>query len=367
MNDHSKTTMNYRRASLFMLGLIAFIVACAALKFTTAVVLPFVIAVLLTFVLEPLVAMLTKLKIPRSIAAILIVLFIGIAVYMTGFILFKSVGKIATLYPKYEVRFSELYFAFADAFGISYDEHLSLFENLWSHLNVRTKTQSLVFQFSEAFLLLLKDTVMVTLFIVFLLLEIGHFRDRAEIAFASAFPRGVTSVIESVVVQVTRYLSLKFFLSLATGALVGFFLYLIGMDFPVVWGLISFILNFIPTIGSIAAGLGISAFALVQFYPEPVPIALAISAVLGVNMIIGNVIEPKIQGDNLGLSPFVILVSLLGWGWLWGFVGLVLAVPMTVIVKIFCENIPGLEPVSIMIGSYRAAKEASRQEDEEDR
>jgi len=72
-----------------------------------------------------------------------------------------------------------------------------------------------------------------------------------------------------------------------------------------------------------------------------------------VNFIIGNILEPQIQGDNLGLSPFVVLVSLLAWGWLWGFAGLVLAVPMTVIVKIVCEHIPLLEPVAILIGSYK--------------
>ena len=362
MKDHAKSTMNYRRASLFMLGLIALILTGGALKLTAPVVLPFVIAVLLTFVLEPLVAVLTKIRIPRAIASVLIVLMVGMAVYAAGFILFKSVGSIATLYPKYETRFTEIYRRIAETFDFAYDEHLSLFENLWSHLNVRTKVQSLAFRFSESFVFLLKDSVMVTLFIVFLLLEIGHFRDRAEIAFAKTFPGGFSTIMESVVVQITRYLSLKFFLSLATGVLVGLALSLIGMDFPVVWGVISFILNFIPTIGSIAAGGGIAVFSIVQFYPDPTPIGLSIGAVLAVNMVIGNVLEPKIQGDNLGLSPFVILASLLAWGWLWGFVGLVLAVPMTVIVKIFCENIPGLEAGSIMIGSYKAAREAREQD-----
>lgn len=348
-----------------MLGLIALILTGGALKLTTPVVLPFVIAVLLTFVLEPLVAILTKVKVPRTIASVIIVLLIGIAVYVAGFILFKSVGTIATLYPKYETRFTEIYRKIAETFNFAYDEHLSLFENLWSHLNVRTKVQSLAFSFSESFLFLLKDSVMVTLFIVFLLLEIGHFRDRAEIAFARTFPGGISSIMESVVVQITRYLSIKFFLSLATGVLVGLSLWLIGMDFPVVWGIVSFILNFIPTIGSIVAGGGITVFSLVQFYPDPTPIMFSIGSVLLVNMIIGNVLEPKIQGDNLGLSPFIILASLLGWGWLWGFVGLVLAVPMTVIVKIFCENIPGLESVSIMIGSYKAARGAREQDMQE--
>jgi predicted PurR-regulated permease PerM len=158
-----------------------------------------------------------------------------------------------------------------------------------------------------------------------------------------------------VVRQVTRYLSIKFFVSLATGICITLGLKIIGMDFPVVWGVISFILNFIPSIGSIAAVIGMSLFGLMQFWPLPGPIIGVIAVGTGTNMIIGNVLEPKIQGDNLGLSPFVILVSLLAWGWLWGFVGLILAVPMTVVVKILCENIPVLEPVSVILGSYKSA------------
>jgi predicted PurR-regulated permease PerM len=115
-------------------------------------------------------------------------------------------------------------------------------------------------------------------------------------------------------------------------------------------------LNFIPNIGSLVSWAGTTLFALVQFWPEPGPILAAGTVMLAVNFILGNAVEPKIQGDNLGLSPFVIVASLVGWGWLWGFAGLVLAVPMTVIIKIVCENVPILEPVSILLGSYKAAK-----------
>jgi predicted PurR-regulated permease PerM len=84
---------------------------------------------------------------------------------------------------------------------------------------------------------------------------------------------------------------------------------------------------------------------------------------LGANQLIGNVLEPKIMGDNLGISPLVVLMSLSLWGWLWGFTGMILAVPMTVIVKIVCENIPVLEPVSVLIGSHRSVMAKREEED----
>lgn len=362
MNNHVKTSMNYRRASLFFLGILTLIAVGATLKITAQVFLPFIIAVLLTFVLEPLVTFLVKLKIPRPIAAIAIVLLVGVGVYVLGLILFNSLKTIVSLYPKYEARFTEIYETIAIAFDLSYDEHETLFNNLWNELNIRTKIQAFAFRFSESFISFLRDVMMVVLFIVFLLLEIGHFRKRAEIAFEKVLHGGISSMIESVVIQITRYLSIKFFLSLATGAAVGIALRLIGLDFPLVWAVIVFILNFIPTLGSIAAGIGVILFSIVQFYPEPGPILATIIIMLSANFVIGNILEPKIQGDHLGLSPFVILVSLLGWGWLWGFAGLILAVPMTVIVKIICEQTPGLEPVSIMLGSYKAAAGSSEEE-----
>jgi predicted PurR-regulated permease PerM len=365
MNDHIQRTVNYHRASLFLLGLIAFLLVSAALKFTTPIVLPFVIAVLLTFVLEPLVHLLCKLKIPRAVAAVVVVLAIGIGVYFTGLLLVGSIRTIASLYPKYEAKFEEIYRVIAVTFELPYDSQLTLFDNLWSQLNVRQKVQSLAISFSESFVGFAKDTMMVVLFIVFLLLEIGHLKERANLAFAKTFPGGLQNVINAIVLQTTRYLNIKFFISLATGVLVGIGLSLIDMDFPVVWGVLSFVLNFIPTIGSIAAGFGVGLFALVQFYPDPVPIVIAVSIMLGVNMILGNILEPRIAGDHLGLSPFVILVSLLGWSWLWGFAGLILAVPMTVIVKIVCEEIPGLEAVSILLGSYKAAKKKEHKKADE--
>jgi predicted PurR-regulated permease PerM len=347
---------NFARVNLFMLGFICLLLAGAALKLTTPVVLPFVIAVLLTFVLEPLIYVLEKIKIPRAIGAVVIVMVLGIGVYLIGAILFTSLRTIISLYPKYEIRFTEIYIRVAAMLDLKYDEHLSLFQNLWTQLDLGSRIQGIALASSEAFLGFLGSSVMVTLFVVFLLLEMGHFRDRVELAFEGMLSSRIQRIISSIVTQIARYLGTKFFISLATGVMVWFILTLIGMDFPVVWGVIALVLNFIPSIGSIACGGGITLFALVQFWPDPTPIIIAGVGVTGINMLLGNILEPKIMGDNLGLSPFVILVSLLLWGWLWGFTGLIVAVPMTVIVKIVCENVPILEPVSILLGSYKAAK-----------
>lgn len=356
MNKDRYKGFNFSKASFFLVAFICLILAGAALKLTTPVLLPFVIAVLLAFVLEPLIKLLEKLRMPRIIAIIIAVSGITFLVVSIGYILTSSILTITSLYPKYEKRFTEIYALFADFFDIPYDEHLSLIQNLLDSLGLKRRLQLLALSTGQASIKFLTTVVMVVLFVVFLLMEMAHFKDRLKAAFADRMSERLQKIASSVIVQISRYLSVKFYISLATGIVAGLLLYMLGMDFPVVWGVISFILNFIPNIGSIAAGGGVTLFALVQFWPNPVPIVGAFIIMVSVNFILGNFIEPKVQGDNLGLSPFVILLSLLFWGWLWGFPGLILAVPMTVILKIVCENVPILEPVAIIMGTYSETK-----------
>jgi predicted PurR-regulated permease PerM len=145
--------------------------------------------------------------------------------------------------------------------------------------------------------------------------------------------------------------------------LIGVCLKIIGLEFAMIWGVFQFIANFIPSIGSIAVGLAATVFSVIQFWPNPAPMAAVGLIMLVVNIVFGFVLEPKIMGDRLGLSPLVVLVSLLLWGWIWGFAGLILAVPMMAIIKIVCKNIPVLEPISIILGSHKASSSRSRRKD----
>jgi predicted PurR-regulated permease PerM len=352
MRDPFKS-FNSGRANFFLVAFIACIMAGAVLKITAPVLLPFTIAFLLALVMHPMVNFMEKFHIPRIFSIILVVCFIITCLYFLGVILFSSGRTLLSLYPKYEERLTEIYIQVGQFFELSYDEHLSFFENLWSQLGIRTQIRNITLSLSNTFILFLKDAVMVVLFVVFLLIEAAYFKQKIDLAFENKRSGQILKISADVIRQITRYLSTKFLISLATGLIVTLGLGLIGLEFAPVWGSIQFILNFIPNIGSIAVGVGASLFALLQFWPEPGPVIMTALVMLGVNMILGNVLEPKIMGDNLGLSPIVVLFSLMIWGWLWGFAGMILAVPMTVIIKIFAENIPVLEPLSIILGSNR--------------
>jgi predicted PurR-regulated permease PerM len=353
MKDPFKS-FNSGRANFFLLAFIACMLAGAVLKVTSSVILPFTISILLAFVMNPMVSFLEKRRIPRAVSIFLAAAPIVIGLYLVGMVLFSSGRTILTLYPKYESQLTQIYLSVADLFELSYDEHLSFFENLWGQLGVRTRIRNITFILSNSFIVFLKDAFMVVLFVVFLLVEASVFKEKINAAFEDKHSGQISKIGADVMVQVSRYLSTKFVISLATGVVVAIGLSIVGLELPIVWGVIQFILNFIPNIGSIAVGVGASVFALLQFWPEPGPIIIVVLIMLGSNMIIGNVLEPKIMGDNLGLSPIIVLMSLMLWGWIWGFAGMILAVPMMVIIKIVCENIPFLEPLSILLGSRKA-------------
>ncbi|GHV96101.1 UPF0118 membrane protein [Spirochaetia bacterium] len=359
-------TFNSGRANFILMAFIAFIIAGAVLKLTSSIILPFTISLLLAFVMYPLVLGLDKLHFPRGISVLLVVLIIITGLYIFCMVIFRSGRLIISTYPRYESRLTEIYVWAARFFELSYNEDMTFFENIWNQLGIRHMIRSFTFSFSNFFFLFLKDAVMVVLFVVFILVEASQIKEKLELAFEKRSSQ-IKHMGDDIMRQVTRYLTAKFLISLVTGLVIAICLRLVGLEFALVWGIIQFVLNFIPSLGSIAAGVAVSLFALLQFWPDPAPVIIVIVIMLGVNMIIGNILDPKIIGDNVGISPLVVLVSLVIWGWLWGFAGMVLAVPMMVVIKIVCENFTFLEPLSILLGSRKAilSKKAAMEKAEE--
>ena len=284
------------------------------------------------------------------------ILILILIVFVVGTILFSSLRTIFAQYPKYEQRFMSIYETIAEMFDLSFDRDLGLATNLWNQAMVRDFIQNFALSFSAKAINLVKDILMTFLFMLFFMSEFRNLNEKIELAFADILPDKIRDVIANVINQITRYMSVKFYVSLITGVIVYLGCICVHMDFPIVWAFLAFIMNFIPTIGSILSTVLTSLFALLQFWPSMTEFIVILLVMLGVNMIIGNIIEPKIQGENLGLSPFVIIISLSIWGWIWGFVGMILAVPIMVVVKIICENVDMLSPISILLGNYSREK-----------
>ncbi|MDR0527270.1 MAG: AI-2E family transporter [Spirochaetaceae bacterium] len=345
---------NINNSIAFLIAFIALVLAGVVLKLTAPVTVLIIIAVFLTCVMNPLVTALERLKMPRLAAIILTSCLIIIGFFIAGMILYSSGRKILSRWFIYENRLLEIYRALGGFLGFSYNENLGFIDNLWAQIEVRNNIRQWTIAFSNGFIGFFKNALMVVMFVIFILIEASSIKIKIALAFENKLSSQIRKIASDIERDVTRYISVKFFISLATGVVVGIGLQIVNLEFAAVWALMQFIINFIPLIGSIAIGIFATLFALLQFWPQPGPVIAVGIIMLSTNLILGTIMEPRITGYKLNISPIIILIALLLWGWLWGFAGMVLAVPMTVIIKIICENIPVLEPVSVLLGSGKS-------------
>lgn len=368
----------YTHGIFIILLFFAFVLLAAILKLTASVTIPLAIAMLVSLVFEPVLYKLKhKLHIPWAAGIVIVFIIVFFILAAVTSLITTSCKTIITVYPRYEEKFLLLYSRIADLFSLPFDEENSLFENLWNQLEVKKFVQDFALSFSSKLITYTKDFVMIFLFSLFFLLELRYVRPKIDYA-AELIPstnmaatedeqetqtirkkKRISTIIKDIITQVTKYISVKFFISLLTGILVFITTVLLKLDFAIIWAFLAFVLNFIPNFGSILSVLGTSLFALVEFWPSPVRAILTAIFMTLINFLIGNVAEPRIQGKNLGLSPFVIIASLSLWGWLWGFAGLILGVPMTVIMKIICENFSLLKPVAVILGDWPPSQKST--------
>ena len=344
---------SYLKANFYLLLFICIIASGVILKLAAKIIVPVMFAILLSLVMLPVLQKLKKsLHIPWIVSAIAI---LGISlslIFTIGNMLVSSLSTIVTLYPRYENRLMAIYQIFAKAFKLPFNETNSLFENLWNQLGVRGAVQSALIAITSGTINTGKTLFTIMLLILFLVSEMNSFQDKLSYAFSTQKVKGrVSKALNNIIQEVTQFISIKFIISLATGIIIGTGTFLTGLEFPVVWGFLACILNFIPTFGSIISSLFTIVFSIIQFYPDISSIVIVTLIIAITQFTLGNILEPRITGSNLGLSPFMILVSLSIWGGIWGFSGFLLAVPTTVIVKIICENVSFLHPIAIFLGN----------------
>jgi predicted PurR-regulated permease PerM len=185
------------------------------------------------------------------------------------------------------------------------------------------------------------------LFTIFLISEIPE--SAIKLDYLVQGDQQVKDFLNEIGIKIRHYLSIKTVTSLATGILIAIALAILGLDFPILWGFLAFMLNYIPNIGSILAALPAMALALVQLGFQGALFTGIIYLV--VNMLIGNVVEPKMMGKGLGLSTFIVFLSLIFWAFLLGTVGMFLSIPITMVIKIILEQNPATKWIAIILGT----------------
>ncbi len=339
--------MDNQRVNSALLAVLVVVAVASVLRLTGSIFLPLVLALLLSFVFSPVVTFLTRHKVPRLLGILSVLAIFLTFGFLIGFVVYSSTQSLLREFPLYQRRLT----------GLIQDliERFNLPDYMLTEFNIGRTVGSLVVSISGSFMAFASGLLLVLVFLLFLLMEKPYLHFKMLQAFQGHTTRKIVIIFAHINAQIGRYLSVKLLVSSLTGAIIFISFSIIGVDFPVIWAILTFLFNFIPSIGSILITLLSGVFALVQFAPEWNNVIVTVAAMSITQLIIGNIIDPKLLGDSLNLSPVVILLSLLVWGWLWGIMGMFLAVPMTVAIKIAFENIPGMEAFGIMMGtgSYR--------------
>ena len=331
-----------------LLAAASLVVLVAGLRTAHAVILPFLFSLLIAMASYPLLSFLRRHKVPTGLAVALTLITVLVAVSAIGLLLGSSVRDFTVQAPAYKGHLDDLVgqaLARLESLGVTVPESWSpSFLDPGQALDLAS---TLLRGVSAA----LSNLVLVFLTIGFILAEAAGLPQKLSAAFGGSLD---FDELEHCRRQVQSYLVIKTLTSLVTGSIIAIVLALMGVDFPLLWGALAFLLNFIPTIGSIIAALPPILLSLVQLGPWH---ALGVIILfLAVNMIIGNVVEPTLTGRQLGLSPLVIFTSLLFWGWVWGPVGMILSVPLTMIIKIILEHTHDLRWVATLLdASHRPA------------
>lgn len=337
-------------------GTIALIAVGFLLQITSAFTIPFVIAALLVVALAPIQDWLEARRVPRGLASTIVLLGLFLVVFGLGVLVYDSVRSVTRGIHDYVEGGKELLLRLdalaVERFGVSLRDEFAQGESgssladLFSQGGVIEAINSSLGSFMGFF----SGLLLTVLFLLFILGSRGLMMEKLRHFFADRdFDEADTQeIIKTVTQQVQAYLVLKTLISLGTGAAVWVVAYAFGLDFPIVWGFLTFLLNYIPSIGPIIASAPPIAIAFLQF-ESPWTALLVSVLILVVQFVSGNVIEPKIMGDRLNLNIVVVLMSLFVWGLVWGFAGMVLSVPLTACVNIVLANTRRFKNISVWL------------------
>jgi AI-2 transport protein TqsA len=333
----------------FVLGLAAFIIIVAGLRLAQPLLVPLALAAFLTVTSMPVLNWLREIRVPNIFAIPMVLLLIIALLAAIGFIATNSILEIREAVPVYIDRFSIMY---DRAVGWLVEHRVIVPGAVEDVLLGPASLMNLVTALLRGLAGFMSTAFLVALITLFLLAETSGVPRKLR-----ALPGQEDSDLHRfglIMAEIQRYLAIKTLTSLSTGVLVGLWAVIIGLDFPLFWGLTAFLLNYIPTIGSLVAAVPAVLLALVQLGPGGA--MLTATGYLVVNTTIGNLIEPAVMGRGLGLSPFVILVALLFWGFVWGPVGMLLALPLTMVFKILIENSRQFAWVGVLMGPSADAR-----------
>ena len=335
----------------FLLVAASVVVIIAGLKASSAILLPILVAIFLAVICTPPVAWLQRRGLPDWLSVLVVffvvlVIFVGLSLVVTS-----SISSFQSRLGDYETQVEK---PFNDIVTWLAGHDINISPDLIKEQFDASHLTNLLSNGLSAVALVLSNTVLVMLTVVFVLSEAAVMPKKLRSIVGD--PDADVSWASNVLGDLRVYLAVKTQCSLIVAVSTTIFLWAIGVDYPVLWGLLAFLLNFIPTLGSIIAAIPPIVLTLILFgFGWGIVVA---AWYLAINMAIGNFMEPRMMGRRLGLSTLVVFLSMVFWGWVWGPVGMVLSVPLTMVVKILLEHTDDLKWLAVLLGSASEDGEA---------
>ncbi len=317
-----------RSAITIAVSVIAFVVVIYGMQAARVILVPLLVAVFVAILCAPVMKYLERQRVPTGLAvAMVVILIVGIMV-LAGSFVGGSIGAFNERLPFYQERLNERLTDIAALFGQQITvgrliESVQPGSAMGFAANLLNSLQGLVANF---FLIMFT--------VIFILLESTTLPAKMQLLMRNS--QSDSEYFRKFTESLQRYLGIKTLTSLSTGLAVGVLTGIFGLDFPVLWGLLAFLLNYVPSIGSLIAAIPAVFIALIQL-----SLLQALMIGLGyfvINIAIGGVIEPRVMGRGLGLSTLIVFLSLVFWGWIFGPVGMILSVPLTMTAKIALES-----------------------------
>ena len=334
-----------------LVSLAAIVIIIAGMKAAEPILVPFLLSIFIGIISAPLLFWLKRFRIPTGIALLIVIA--GVIGILTGIaaVIGTSLDDFTRQMPVYQARINEMMaglFAWLEGKGLQIPT-----KELRGQLDPGA-AMGLVTGLLAGLGAALKNVLLILLTVIFILLEASSFPQKLRAAFG---PQTSFDHLNLFRENLNRYLAIKTTVSLITGLVIGVWLAILHVDFFLLWAFLAFLLNYIPTIGSIIAAVPAVLLAFIQLGTGPA-ILTAIGFVV-VNVLMGNLIEPRFMGMSLGLSTLVVFLSLVFWGWVLGPVGMLLSVPLTMTVKIALDSNEETRWMAILLGSGASLKSAA--------
>lgn len=342
-------TSNSYSGVRLLVSVAALVIIITGIHQAQSVLVSFLVAVFFAMLGTPPVLWLERNHVPSVVAVLLVVAGMIAILLIAGAIVGASISSFYTELPAYQTRLQEQassFNAFLATKGIR-----GMDKVLLGYINpaaVMSMTAGLLAALGSA----LSNVVLILLTVAFILFEASSFPVKLRAVLGD--PKQVFPQFTRFVGDIERYMIIKTLISLATGILIGIWLSILRVDFPILWGFLAFLLNYVPNVGSTFAALPAVLLAFVQL-----GIGSAVMATAGymlVNFVLDNVIETRLMGRRLGLSTLVVFLSLVFWGSLLGPVGMVLCIPLTMTLKFACENNKDTQWIAVLLGPEAPAQ-----------